>query len=68
MSWESWSEEKPCQCGKGKYIEEFSINDFLQTKTNYKMLCDECKAKYYYNHDIIGGHPGTFREKGWILK
>jgi predicted SprT family Zn-dependent metalloprotease len=69
MSWETdWIKEYPCPCGNGKYQEESRSDDWNRQESIYTMLCKDCKEKYYYNYEVISGHPLNFREKGWTLK
>lgn len=68
MGWEiDWIKKYPCPCGKGEYEEISKSNDWGNSESEYNMLCVECRAKYYYSHEIIHGHPGNFVEKGWTL-
>ncbi|MGF7057228.1 hypothetical protein [Brassicibacter mesophilus] len=69
MSWETdWIKQYPCPCGKSVYEEESRSDDWNRHKSIYRMLCEECREKYFYSHEILGGHKGNFIEKGWILK
>jgi hypothetical protein len=69
MSWdEIYRGRKPCPCGKGEYEEVHRENDWFQYETRRDMLCPECKERYSYSEEIIGGHPGDEIERGWVLK
>lgn len=69
MSWEEMYRRKyPCPCGTGKYEAIGHSDDWGRSETTYNMLCPICQEKYVYDKTIIGGHPGDFKERGWVLK
>lgn len=69
MGWEiDFIEKHPCPCGKGEYEKTSKSDDFFRNKTEYEMLCQECKPNYFYSTKIMGGQPGSFKEKGWTKK
>ena len=69
MSWEEdYRRKYPCPCGKGEREEIGRSNDWGQSETRHEMLCSMCQEKYIYDGTFIGGHPGDFTERGWVLK
>jgi hypothetical protein len=69
LSWEEdFTKEYPCPCGKGGYEYTSYSDDWGRSKTEYNMLCPECREKYTYSSKVIYGHPGNEVERGWVLK
>ncbi len=69
MSWEeSYHARRPCPCGKGEVEEVGRQNDWMQSETTREMLCLDCRERYVYSGEVIGGHPGNEIERGLILR
>lgn len=69
MSWEESGKRRlPCPCGKGEIEEIDFSDDWGRSKTERKILCDDCRERYVYDSSVIHGHPGNEVERGWVLK
>lgn len=69
MGWEEdYRRKYPCPCGQGERLEIERSDDWGQHETRHEMLCNVCLNQYFYDSTVNGGHPGDFRERGWVLK
>jgi hypothetical protein len=69
VGWDGETKHK-CPCGKGAYVhrwQEYSSFPGISHE-DYLMLCPDCKDKYVYDKSRVGGHPGDFVSRGWVLK
>lgn len=63
MSWEEMgTREYPCECGRGKKIVTWYMDDWNRTKDSERIECDFCNSHHLY----INERPNGTTDRLWI--
>src|SRR4051794_13525515 len=63
MGWDLDSAHRhPCPCGRGEYEESYWSDDWGRGETRYEMLCPDCKQRYAYVRQSVGGYGGPLTQ------